>query len=62
MRFKSDLVSIGEEQAVLKDETGEMAVPVDKVFIFAGGELPTEFLKRSGVRIDRRFGEAVLKH
>lgn len=62
MRFNSDLVSIGDEQAVLKDAGGEEAIPVDKVFIFAGGELPTEFLKRSGVRIDRRFGEAVLKH
>lgn len=62
MRFESDLVSIGDQEAVLKDAKGEMAVKVDKIFIFAGGELPTEFLKRSGVRIDRRFGEAVLKH
>lgn len=62
MRFQSDLVAIGKEQAVLKEATGEVEMPVDKVYIFAGGELPTEFLKRSGVRIDRRFGEAVLKH
>lgn len=62
MRFQSDLVSIGKEQAVVKGPGGEEAVPVDHVYIFAGGELPTEFLKRSGIRIDRRFGEAVMKH
>ena len=34
----------------------------DLVYIFAGGELPTEFLKNAGIEITRKFGEAVLKH
>ena len=34
----------------------------DLVFIFAGGELPNEFLEKAGIRITKKFGEAVLKH
>jgi hypothetical protein len=34
----------------------------DLVYIFAGGELPTEFLTRVGIKITKKFGEAVLKH
>ena len=31
-------------------------MPNDYVYIFAGGELPNEFLSKIGVRIDKRFG------
>jgi len=34
----------------------------DLIYIFAGGELPTEFLKKVGITITKKFGEAVLKH
>ncbi|WP_163711203.1 NAD(P)-binding domain-containing protein [Mangrovibacterium lignilyticum] len=34
----------------------------DLVFIFAGGELPTEFLAKAGITITRKFGDAILKH
>lgn len=34
----------------------------DLVYIFAGGELPVEFLKNAGIEITRKFGEAILKH
>jgi hypothetical protein len=34
----------------------------DLVYIFAGGELPTEFLQKVGLRITKKFGEALLKH
>jgi len=34
----------------------------DLVFIFAGGELPTQFLQKTGIQITRKFGEAILKH
>jgi thioredoxin reductase/NAD-dependent dihydropyrimidine dehydrogenase PreA subunit len=32
------------------------AVDTDQVFVFAGGELPTPFLKSCGVEIDTKFG------
>lgn len=44
--------------------TGEKTIdiPNDLVYVFAGGELPTEFLEKAGVRITKRFGEAILSH
>ena len=32
------------------------------VYIFAGGELPTQFLEKAGILITKKFGEAILKH
>jgi hypothetical protein len=34
----------------------------DLVYIFAGGELPTQFLQKAGIEITTRFGHAMLKH
>lgn len=34
----------------------EQRVPADQVFVFIGGELPTAFLRASGVEIETRFG------
>jgi len=34
----------------------------DLVYIFAGGELPSEFLKNAGVEIISKFGEAIMKY
>ncbi len=34
----------------------------DLVYIFAGGELPTKFLEKIGIRITKKFGEVILKH
>jgi len=34
----------------------------DLVYIFAGGELPTEFLKKTGIQVSTKYGESVLKH
>lgn len=54
----SDVTEIGEDFVIL-DQNGEtMTLPNDQVFIFAGGELPTEFLKRVGIEFTRKFGEA----
>ena len=46
----------------INETNQEMILPNDLVYIFAGGELPTEFLKKAGIRITRKFGEALLKH
>ena len=37
-------------------------IPNDLVYIFAGGELPTQFLEKAGIKITRKFGETVMKH
>lgn len=40
-----------------EDNREPEVIPNDHLFIFAGGELPTPFLKRCGIRIDTKFGE-----
>lgn len=62
--YNSRVLLIQNETVTL--ETGEgdnaLTIPNDLVYIFAGGELPTQFLEKTGVKITRKFGEAILKH
>ncbi len=63
VQFSSNVLNISEESISLSLPGGETReVPNDLVYIFAGGELPTEFLKKAGVEITTRFGHAILKH
>ncbi|TAL66441.1 MAG: 4Fe-4S ferredoxin [Bacteroidetes bacterium] len=48
-------LAIGKDREVLKLRN-------DLVYIFAGGELPTQFLEKTGIKIEKKFGETVLKH
>ena len=43
-------------------EGEELMIKNDLIYIFAGGELPTQFLQKVGLHITKKFGEAVLKH
>lgn len=62
--LKSNLISIEENNVKIKidDEPEPMQLENDLVYIFAGGELPTQFLKNVGIEITTKFGEAILKH
>ncbi len=64
--FKSNIVKISEKSVKMMFEqngvTVEKEIKNDLVFIFAGGELPNEFLSKAGIRITKKYGEAVLKH
>ncbi len=63
VRLKSNLISIGEEVISLSGANGEhLELPNDLVYIFAGGELPTQFLEKAGIKITKKFGETVMKH
>ena len=46
----------------LKDLPEPKVIENDLVYIFAGGILPTKFLEEIGIRITKKFGEAILKH
>jgi thioredoxin reductase len=63
-RFNTNLKSISEKEVEIENTTtGEQqSIANDLVYIFAGGELPTQFLEKIGLKITRKFGEAVLKH
>ncbi len=42
--------------------TNPLVIENDLVYIFAGGILPTKFLEEIGIKITKKFGEAILKH
>lgn len=63
VRFNSNILKIEEETVTLilpEDKTETLAN--DLVYIFAGGELPTQFLQKAGIMITTRFGHTLLKH
>jgi hypothetical protein len=59
VRFNTNPVSIEDEYVLLSTPDGDVKVPNDQVYIFAGGELPTDFLKNAGIEINKRFGYTV---
>jgi len=64
VRFRTNLLEIGKEEVTLSSEPDgrQSKLKNDLVYIFAGGELPTQFLEKVGIRITKKFGEAILKH
>ncbi|RME02890.1 MAG: 4Fe-4S ferredoxin, partial [Bacteroidetes bacterium] len=61
--FNSNLLEIQEDKVIMKiGEDVTRSIENDLVYIFAGGELPTQFLKKVGVEITKRFGYTVRKH
>lgn len=62
--LSSNLISIEDEYVMIQN--GEikdsLKLKNDLVYIFAGGELPTQFLEKIGIKITKKFGEAILKH
>lgn len=64
VRLKTNLISIEDESITISiDENKEnLVLRNDLVYIFAGGELPTQFLEKAGIKITKKFGETVMKH
>lgn len=59
--WSTNLVAIEPDSAVLSNgtpTTQRQRLGNDYTFVFAGGELPTKFLRACGVEIDTKFGEA----
>ncbi len=64
VRFNTNLLSIEEDKVIIRNSISETVSDLenDLVYIFAGGELPTQFLEKAGIKINTKFGEALLKH
>ncbi len=61
--FNTSPVEIRDETVVIAAGEGNLSEePNDLVYIFAGGELPTQFLQKTGIRITKKYGEALLRH
>lgn len=54
--IKNDTVQIQLEDKSIQE------IKNDLVYIFAGGELPTKFLEKSGIQISKRFNYTMLSH
>jgi thioredoxin reductase (NADPH) len=64
VRLSTNLINIDDNSITLSiGKDGEsVKLKNDLVYIFAGGELPTQFLEKAGIKITKKFGETVLKH
>ncbi len=61
--FNTNVDKIGKDAVTISDKDGnKIELKNDLVYIFAGGELPTQFLEKAGIHITKKFGEAILKH
>ena len=61
--FNSEIISINKSDVLLKTDDSEgMVIPNDLVYIFIGGELPSQFLQQAGIEITKKFGQIVKKH
>lgn len=64
VQLNSNVIEIKEKTVSLsvKDSEQNLELKNDLVFIFAGGELPTQFLEKAGIKITTVKGEAILSH
>jgi thioredoxin reductase (NADPH) len=64
VRFNTNVVEIDKDVVTIKSsqDTEHQKIKNDLVYIFAGGEMPTEFLEKVGLKITKKFGEAIMKH
>lgn len=64
VRLNTNLILIEDDHIILSTgKDGEtLKLNNDLVYIFAGGELPTQFLEKAGIKITKKFGETVMKH
>jgi thioredoxin reductase/cbb3-type cytochrome oxidase subunit 3 len=62
--LNSEVSEILDKSVILrvKDSSDPKVLENDIVYIFAGGILPTKFLEDIGIKITKKFGEAILKH
>lgn len=63
MFYNSTISEILDDSVELKIKEKEAKkIDNDLVYVFAGGELPTKFLEKVGIKITMKHGEAMLKH
>ena len=61
--FESNVAEIDQNHIQMYLKSGEkITIPNDLVYIFAGGELPTQFLQNAGIMISKRFNYTMKSH
>ncbi|HZW38992.1 MAG TPA: NAD(P)-binding domain-containing protein [Ignavibacteriaceae bacterium] len=59
--LNSNVLEILDDKVILDINCITHELKNDLVYIFAGGELPTKFLEKIGIKITKKYGEAILK-
>jgi thioredoxin reductase (NADPH) len=62
VEFNSTIEEIKDNRVILQKSGETITIPNDLVYIFAGGELPTQFLEKAGIEITKRFGYTLKTH
>ena len=64
MMFHSNVTSINTSTVdmTIGEDKKPISIENELVYIFAGGELPTEFLKKIGIKVTTKRGEVIMKH
>ncbi len=60
--LNSNLIEIKDKSVDLEVAGNRETIDNDLVYIFAGGELPTQFLNKVGIKITKKYGDAILKN
>lgn len=59
LHYETSVTEIHPKHLIVKQREDTFEIPNDFIFIFAGAELPFNFLKSLGIQIDKKFGEAL---
>lgn len=63
MIYNSTVKEIFDDSVELEINGSEtISIKNNLIYVFVGGELPTKFLEKVGIKITKKFGDAVLKH
>ncbi len=62
--FDSNVKEIFNDSVVFtfNNSSNELKIKNELTYVFAGGILPTSFLEGIGIKITKKFGDAILKH
>ncbi len=62
--YNSNVREILDDKVILSvnGKENDLTIKNDLVYVFAGGVLPTAFLQQIGVKITKKYGDAILKH
>ncbi|WP_421752993.1 NAD(P)-binding domain-containing protein [Croceimicrobium sp.] len=61
--LSTNVRAIEEKSVSLEQADGsEITIENDRIYIFAGGELPIPFLKEAGISVEKTFGKTLKKH
>ena len=61
--FESQVQKIDADDVYLKQNDEDLKLEdIDRIYIFAGGELPTQFLKKAGITMELAKNKVLKKH